>query len=545
MKPRLSESEREKLRHVAESVFDPKKIVSVCAYGSKVAGYSRKDSDYDLIIIVKKFQEGVRYKYVKEPVAASALIVEESLLMEDATMAALGEFVVGRFLNVYEPLSNEQVPRRAEVDYKRRIIAEALFELSSDYGDFCRNLIVPFDYFLFDKLKKRAMVYPPALYSYTHTYSGSMREENREFTLGAFREAASSLAAKNLIRVKGDAVTINPDKLKGDAFAKFLSLFSLTARGVTQYAIHGYAGRVGLGIFKKEAFSKLRRMREKSNVPIELERPRRLLHLTEGVVFDQAAKMNEDLARLYGVGKNYSVEERSAGEVYTTARVLILSDGERDVSFVVKRYSDVWSLKWALLSIWALTARKFSMAPLARLHREYYASLKLRSRGVKTPKIVGVAPDERVLVREYVKGQLLSNVIDELLAGASSGLESVRSFGGALAAVHKAGFALGDSKASNVVVTDTEIFLTDLEQALEGGDMAWDLAEFLYYTAKLSARAGGMEKVARAFLGAYREENGKETISKARSVRYLAPFQPILTPKMSKLMRDLLDEFSS
>lgn len=545
MKPRLSEPERENLQRIAESLFAPRRIVSVCAYGSKVAGYSRKDSDYDLIVIVRKFQEGVRYKYVTEPIRASALIVEESLLMEDASNAALGEFVVGRFLNVYEPLSNGQVPRRAEVDYKRRIIAEALFELSSDYGDFSRNLIIPFEYFLFDKLKKRAMVYPPALYSYSHTYSGTMGVENKEFSLNGFREAASSLASKNLIRFKGDSITINPDKLKGDAFTKFLSLFSLTARGVTQYAIHGYAGRVGLGIFKKEAFSKLRRMREKENVPIELERPRRLLKLEEGVIFDQAAMMNDELARLYGFGKDYTFKERSAGEVYTTARVLTFSGGERTASFVVKRYSDVRSLKWALLSIWAFTARKFSMAPLSRLHREYHASLNLRRAGVKSPKIVGIAPDERVLVREYVEGPLLSGVIDRLLAGGSSGLTSVENFGKALAAVHRAGFALGDSKASNVVVADGGVFLTDLEQALEGGDMAWDLAEFLYYTAKLSVKGGGMEKVARAFLTAYKKENGKETISRARSVRYLAPFQPFLTPNMTKLMRDLMGEYST
>jgi tRNA A-37 threonylcarbamoyl transferase component Bud32/predicted nucleotidyltransferase len=545
LKPRLSEQEREDLKRTAESLIASKRIVSVCAYGSKVAGYSRKDSDYDLIVIVKKFQEGVRYKYVTDPIGVSALIVEESLLMEDAANAALGEFVVGRFLNVYQPLSNEQVPRRAEIDYKRRIIAEALFELSSDYGDFSRNLIIPFDYFLFDKLKKRAMVYPPALYSYSRTYSGMMGGENKEFSLSGFREAASSLASKNLIRFRGDSITINPEKLKGDAFTKFLSLFSMTARGVTQYAIHGYAGRVGLGVFKKEAFSKLRRMREKENVPIDLERPRRLLKLEEGVIFDQAASMNEEVAALYGFGKNYTVIERSAGEVYTTARVLTFTGAERSASFVVKRYSDIRSLKWALLSIWAFTARKFSMAPLSRLHREYFASLSLRRRGVKSPKIVGIAPDERVLIREFVEGPLLSDVIHRLLAGSSSGLISVENFGRALAAVHKAGFALGDSKASNVVIANGEVYLTDLEQALEGGDMAWDIAEFLYYTAKLSSKGGGMEKLARTFLDAYKKENGKDAISKARSVRYLAPFQPFVTPNMTKLIRDLMEEYAA
>lgn len=544
MKPRLSDEEATDLRRLSESIVDPKKIVSVCAYGSKVAGYAREDSDYDVIIIVKKFREGVRYRYVTAPVRASALIVDEALLMEDAATASLGEFVVGRFLNVYEPLVNGDVPRRAEIDYKKRIIAEALYELASDYGDFSRNFIIPLEYFLFDKLKKRAMVYPPALYSYSHTYAGSCGEGNREFTMEGFREAASSLASKGVMGVRADTVTINPDRLKGDTFTKFLSLFALTARGVTQYAVHGYAGRVGLGVFRKEAMSKLKRMREKEDVPVELERPRRLLRLEEGVVFDRAEKMVEELAALCGMGKDYSASEHAAGEVYSTARLLTIADGKRTSNFVVKRFSDVRSLKWALLGIWAFTARKFSMTPLARLNREYRASLKLREAGVRVPKPVGVAPDERVLVTEYIEGTPLSKVIDKIVGEGVGDLGAVEEFGRVLAQVHKAGFALGDAKASNVIISGGKPYLTDLEQAVEGGDEAWDVAEFIYYTSKMYLTGAGVEKVARAFLASYRRANGGEVIAKARGMRYLAPFQPFLAASVTRLLRDLLAEYS-
>ena len=60
--------------------------------------------------------------------------------------------------------------------------------------------------------------------------------------------------------------------------------------------------------------------------------------------------------------------------------------------------------------------------------------------------------------------------------------------------------------------------MTDLEQAVERGDQAWDIAEFLYYTGKLSLREDGMRVVANAFLDGYARENGKGgNIAKART----------------------------
>ena len=72
------------------------------------------------------------------------------------------------------------------------------------------------------------------------------------------------------------------EKMKGNALSRMLSLLNLTTRGVTQYAVHGFAGRVGPSVFKNEALSKLKRMREKVEPPEELQHPRRLLKLDEG-----------------------------------------------------------------------------------------------------------------------------------------------------------------------------------------------------------------------------------------------------------------------
>ena len=540
---RLTEAERATVSDVASSLVKLTDISALAAYGSKVAGYARPDSDYDMIIISKRFREGVRYRYVDSPVAASALIVDEHMLRDDAASSYLGEFVVGRLLNVYEPIVNANLFRDVELDYKKRVMVEALLELSSDYGDFGRHLTIPYEYFLFDKLHKRAAIYPPALYSYVHTYTCPMGVQNMSNSVAAFAAAAASLEPKEFLRTLPGGVAMIPEKLKADAFTHFHSMFSLTARGVTQYAVHGYAGRVGPSVFSREALSKLRRMRESPPPFAPLEEPRTLLKLEEGSFVPDASLLVEALSRLLGF-ETYSTRERDIGEPYSTTRVLTFVDGSREKSVVVKNYTDVRSLKWALLGVWASTANRFSASPTSRLDREYGMTLKLKGLGILVPSVVAVAPGERILVKEFVNGPTLSTIINGLLRGGEDGLDYVSGYGEVVARVHSQGIALGDSKPSNVVVSSQGLCLTDLEQAFPGGDQAWDIAEFLYYTAKLSIKDEAMRKVASAFLQSYAKSGARSNVAKARGQRYFGPFRPFLTPGMAKMLRDMLSDYA-
>lgn len=540
---RLSEEERNTLSAVAANLVEPSQISAVSAYGSKVAGYARPDSDYDLIVVSKRFREGVRYRYLDSPVEASALIVDEDVLLQDAQSSYLGEFVVGRLLNVYEPIVNPELFRTVELEFKRRVLVEALLELSSDYADFGRHFVIPYDYFLFDKLHTRAAVYPPAMYSYVHTYTCPLGEENRTISTKGFAEAAASLEPRGFLKTLPEGVKLNPDKMKGDAFTRFQSLFSVTTRGVMQYAAHGYAGRVGPSVFSKEALSKLRRMRESPPPFAPLEKPRSLLKLQEGIVIPDASVLAEELARLLGF-ERYSTTEKDIGEPYSTTRVLTFKNSGSETAVVVKNYTDVRSLKWALLGIWAFTSNRFSTAPVSRMEREYGMTLSLKGMGVLVPEVLAVAPGERIMVKAFVPGPNLGSVIGSYLKGSSADLGPVSGYGSLVAKVHSAGIALGDAKPSNVIVSHKGLCLTDLEQTVEGGDKAWDIAEFLYYTAKLSVREDAMEKVARAFLESYAESGDRVGISKARGQKYFGPFRPFLTPGMAKMLRDLLSVYA-
>jgi tRNA A-37 threonylcarbamoyl transferase component Bud32 len=341
--------------------------------------------------------------------------------------------------------------------------------------------------------------------------------------------------------MQGDRVRLVSEKLRSRAFARLLAIFNLTTRGVRQYAVHGYAGRVGLSVVKDEALSKVRRLQQKTEPPVDLLRPKELLMLDEGLVVAKTTDMIQALAGRASFS-TYTHQTKTLGEVYSTAKLVTIK-GNGEVSYVFKHFADIRSMKWALLNVWA-PGMKFSMSPQARMHREYDAALRIRRSGVMTPRVAAAAIDDRVLAKEFVDGKLLSKFIEETLKGSAPEPLYVRECGVALGRMHGTGFALGDAKAENIVVKDGALYFTDLEQAVEGGDQPWDIAEFLYYAGKLSLREDAMRTVANAFLDGYVEANGRENVARAKASKYLAPFRPLIIPQVLKAIRGSLESHS-
>ena len=96
----------------------------MCAYGSQVAGYASKDSDYDLILVIRPFKQRIRYYYLKGEVECSALVVDPKGLENDCAKSTFGEFVAGRLLNPYAPIAGEKFLEENEAHYKKRVIVE-------------------------------------------------------------------------------------------------------------------------------------------------------------------------------------------------------------------------------------------------------------------------------------------------------------------------------------------------------------------------------------------------------------------------------------
>ena len=563
---RLNADERAKIVALAESLVKKEEIVALCAYGSRVAGYAKPDSDYDVIIVTRNPQEKKDVKdakgaHEKEP-KSLPLIIDEKALLNDAKHSTGGDFVVGRFLNVYEPIINAELLRSVEFEYKKRVLAEELIEIQTDYGDFSSNLVLPYEYFLFDRLHKRAAIYPETVYGYARTYTCAKGRENLESAIRGFREAADALTSGELIESTDDSVGIFRGKQRSTALSGLFKMYPLTPSRARSYAFHALANRIGFE-FKSKPVSKLNATGKVHHPPLaELDCPKKLLRLHEGVVFGDPDKMIEELARMSGFGETFEYEEKKKGDFINSTKQLEVWDEERHVKFILKHFPELKAAKWALLNMWSLAAKKFNKSPLSRLNREVEGVRRVRELGMKTHHIIGVALDERTLVTEYVEGVPLSVFVEKVVKGESTDTHDIEAYARVLGKLHKAGLVYGDTKPQNVLVgKDGGIELLDLEQAVENGDMAWDLAEFLYFSAtnlesddddkKPHAKEDegkkevGVKLVADSFLEAYRSENGVEVIAKAKDLRYFKPYIPVVSRKMMGLIRDEIEKYSS
>lgn len=542
---RLAKEIRQDLLEVAYEVAGKDVIAAACVYGSRVAGYGRDDSDYDIILVLENYRHRAKYKYVRGKIDASVLIVRMDSFSDDADRASLGEFVVGRLLNVYEPLLGEAYLEDKEVRYKRRVVLEILEEVISTYGDFASEIRFPIDYFLFEKLKKRISLYPPALYSYSKTYKGPNVKENLLSTRAGFLKAIDGLETEEIISLESGMIKPLGLTSKGKIGSRLSQKLSATSRGIKSYAVHGLAGRVGPKVVGREVISKLSRSREQVELPEEIRHPRNLWEIDEGILLVDSDDWLKEIAVSEKLSTEFVFSKKRLGELYNVSNVYTLSDAEREISIAVKKFRDPRSMKWAFLNLWSLSPRRFKMAPISRLTREYLAIRTLRGIGLNTPNVVAVVLGKKILVTRFIDGMNLSEIVREVVVDKESNTRPIFLYGQAIGRSHSSGYTLGDTKPSNAIFANGHIFLTDLEQATNDGNMAWDLAEFIYYSAKLTLNSGGARMITEAFLDGYLKNGVTGVVKSSLNIRLLAPFQPLIIPTVVKAVREVMKSKSS
>ncbi|MCP8322517.1 MAG: hypothetical protein H3Z52_16495, partial [archaeon] len=444
---RLKEKEKSLIIEALEEITKGKEISAICAYGSRIAGYAREDSDYDVIVAIKNYKPKIRYSYIRKEIDLAALIVDSKSLIKDAEEASLGEFVAGRLLNVYETLLGGDFIKDVEIKLKRRVTFEILNEVALTYGNLSTEFIMPIKYILFEKLKKRASLYPVALYSYVKTYTDALGKENLSATLRGFltplREMESygwiSLLDEEYLRIKDEYFKLRKN-------GKIKAALSHTKRGVVSYAVHGYAGRVGLNVIKREVLSKIGRSKEINNVPEEMEHSKNLWRIDEGLLIVDGDDWPWQVASYLGLSKNTKITQISQKELYEALKVCMLEDGDKKITIAVKNFKNIRSLKWAFLNLWALPTKWFEMSPLTRLGREYVAMRKLRETGLNTPKIISIVLNKRILVTSFIEGINLGKIIKDILDGRDVDKSPISMYGESIGYAHKHCYSLGDTK---------------------------------------------------------------------------------------------------
>lgn len=517
------------LEAIKEDVLEKLKGVDVKAlavYGSTVAGYAKKDSDVDLLALCQSFKEKVRYYYFSGKYSYSLLASDVKETYEDAEKSALGEFVVGRLLNPYLPIFGEEELKEVEVRYKKRVILEETYQLYKEYQDFLYHMNIPLEYFLFSKLKKRYQIYPPALYSYANTYSKERIERNLPLTLDGFKRASESLPFLELkdgfVRVKKGAQIPQP-YLVDDLYYLQLAL--------KQYIFHGMSGKVTPDVVLNELVSKVKRSRSLKDVNVYLKKPEALLQLDGGAKVLEGTPEKE---------LNAVSVEKIGGLLNPFYGIKVVeSEGKK---YVVKSFKGKSEFKWIMLGIAGRPIKPFEMNPVKRMYNEYLGSLLLGSLGINSQKVVAVSVSKKYLVKEYLDGRSLLDYVKSY-QGQEDYNEIFEEVGKTFAEVHRAGFALGDSKPENFLVSGEKVFLIDLEQFKENAsieDMGWDIAEFMYYSFYFLKD----QELAKPFILSFKKGYGesKEVYSEALEQKYLLPFLVMLRPDLLNYYRKVLKE---
>jgi len=135
---------------------------------------------------------------------------------------------------------------------------------------------------------------------------------------------------------------------------------------------------------------------------------------------------------------------------------------------------------------------------------------------------------------EYIEGENLSQAIKRIAMATEhqtfeEELANIGKAGEIFANVHSHNIALGDTKPENMLVKqDGSIYMIDFEQATQGGDKAWDVAVFLYYSGHYLLPLYGnskAESIAKAFINGYLKAGGDvDVIRKAGSSKYTRVF---------------------
>jgi tRNA A-37 threonylcarbamoyl transferase component Bud32/predicted nucleotidyltransferase len=593
----LSKEESNAIDKYIEKLAKHRRVIGVCLYGSKVAGYGNLDSDIDIIVVVKNYSHTIKYSYLRTKEAKiSALIVDYLAIQKDAKTGLLGEFVVGRLLHTYEALLNRDLFKSIEVLYKKRIILEELFDIIRTTNILCTEIKFPLEFILFSKIKQRSSVYLSALYSYYKIYTSGSAGDNLDFALRGFKEAL-----KEIMAYDRDLLVLTPTSTKMDDFVlqigkKRLILNKQVGRNIvslklakklqilSSYFVHVYAGRKVFHYVMGEADSKLKRYRSQPiSLPEFMTSPREhYWNLDEGrVIAERNKKWLDIVAKSLGLIQYMISRKTRLGDMNSRTMCYTLQDysiSGRSVSIVAKKFSTLKGVKWAALNFWSLSTgshfkHSFKVDPSYRLGTEYKALRYLRNEmGLNTPTILAIDLENRILVTNFVEGQSLGQIIQDLLNKKSTvGIAKtywIRTAGKNIAMIHSTHCTLGNIKPNNIIIKSSEdvsgrIFFTDLEQFdfgddKSGSDPIWDIIQFLCWSLKRTKNIHIAKEIVREFLlgyfscGRLSTLNMKNVIMKdylrqqlfGKSLDYLEQFYPLISTSILHSIHEEINELA-
>ena len=575
---KMNDDLKKRLLDLCMDVAGSREIVAACMYGPRVQGYGDEGSYIEVLLVLKSSRHIFRchLKRVTADGEVFILVVDQGFFEKDVESEWLGGLVVDNILTPYEPLVNGEYLQREEIEVKRRIILEIVSNLVLEYPEMSSEILLKPEYFLYEAMRRRALLFPLITYKFLNVLRDDLRERNLKLMLNGFRKALETLVGEGVLEHSDGFFKISREYIRTLKRRKilFVNIFGSIRRRIIRYIFTAFPKIRRSLMMEKELYIGLLREarnlsaptiggltrlsepflalsppvpsleedmideyleRYISEAPLEkLEDPEKYIFISTplGLVsLSDRITVEDFLRRVIPSDEPYSALFRKLGGILNSVYVLDIRRGGREERIVVKVFKDWYGLKWFPLILWALGTKGFSMLGRSRLEREYAINRFLSANGIYVPNILYVSPKERMIFEEFVEGPNLTEVVRNIVLSKGSALDLMdllRRVGAELAKVHGLGVALGDCKPENVLVAPGgRICFVDLEQASKGGDQAWDIAEFLYYTGHYVPLflVDVVKEMSRCFLEGYLEGGGKlENIRRARSIRYMKVF---------------------
>jgi tRNA A-37 threonylcarbamoyl transferase component Bud32/predicted nucleotidyltransferase len=545
----ISKEQRKTIEISVRKIAKKHNVVGVCLYGSRVAGYARPESDYDLIIVLEDYAYILKYVYLEEAeLELSALVVDRNSLERDAESAFLGEFVVGRLLHIYESITNAELFRRLEIVYKKRVILEEISDIVRSTNILSTEITFPLEYIMFSKIRHRSLLYPNALYSFYKIYTGQNSVHNIEFAINGYQQALKEILEVDnemlILRSRGNLVQISEKRVDVQRSMRVASL-KLTKKfqEFTSYIIHAYAGRHTLQYVVKEAEAKITRQKKYSiELPKFISTPRECYwKLPEGLLIIDDKDWLDTIANSNGFSR-YVISNsfrlgKSTSVVYTMSDP---DDDSRKKTIVVKKLAKSKAIGWSS------SATNYKVDPLFRLGIEYKALRYIRLLGLNSPVIESVVLGKKILVTEFIEGMLISDIMKNCLnRNTIDGLRWIKLAGEKIGIIHADKSTLGDINPSSLIIRKGTLYITGAEQfGFRSGDPVWDIVSFISRGLKRTSNIIIAEQIIKEFLEGYSEEMTMEYMKKLINTKHsLELFYSLLTPTVAQIVKKEISNY--
>jgi Kae1-associated kinase Bud32 len=539
-------------RHIAGSA----QINAIGLLSKYILGKVKPKAVLEIVLVIRDFHPRLM-SYVRNfdgtPVVFFA--IDQWIFERDVDRGFLGEALAGSLIFPYKSLCGEDYLQKQETLLKKRLILELIANLSLSFPELSYSLHIKPEYFMYEVFLNMVRVFPPIAYGLSNLFGNHTRKKEVESVLKGYMKALGQLEKEERIAHKNGYVTISDKTIlkSQEPKARFRNITKNAPRTLFASLFETFPQILNFLSLSTEALVKLQKLHPKRDLDMRpsLVNPQELLFVptAKGLVsLADSVDIKSFVRKKIFIGRDSKIKWEPVGGVLNDVYLIRAFSNDAERKVLVKRFKDWTGFKWFPLSLWSFGTRKFAVSGRARLDRECAIGEFLRSKGINVPKILQLSPKEGLIFMEYIQGDEISKLIKDIavkpLGTNQKNLSRISKVGEIYAKVHSFNITLGDTKPENVIVDSNEkIYLLDFEQATHGGDKAWDIAVFLYYSGHYLQPLNSNGKavsIAKEFIRGYLKGGGCiNNVKKAGSSKYTRIFSVFTMPSIMLAMSNV------